>query len=81
MQKEVADRLLAPAGHSDRGSLSVVLQRLFAVEKVTAAPAGAFLPPPKVESTVLKFVPRPNVEHDRGFESFVRAGFRQPRKT
>jgi len=81
MQKEVADRLLAPAGNSDRGSLSVVMQRLFAVEKVVSAPPGAFLPPPKVESTVLKFVPRPGVKRETGFETFVRAGFRQPRKT
>lgn len=80
MQKEVAVRIMAPAGSSDRGSLSVYLQALFAITRVIEAPAGAFVPPPKVASTVLQFVPN-GAEYPEDFFKFVRAGFKQPRKT
>lgn len=80
MQKEVAERILAEPGNSDRGSLSVYLQSQFAIAKVILVPPGAFLPPPKVESMVLEFVPL-RVEHSPRFYEFVRAGFKQPRKT
>src|SRR5579871_5760124 len=52
MQREVADRVVAEAGNSNRGSLSVYLQSQFNIELVKRVPAGAFLPPPKVDSTV-----------------------------
>jgi 16S rRNA (adenine1518-N6/adenine1519-N6)-dimethyltransferase len=80
MQKEVAERVLAGPKTSERGSLSVYLQSQFEIQKVAAAPAGAFLPPPKVDSTVLQFKPTtgtPSLE----FFKLVRLGFAQPRKT
>jgi len=80
MQKEVAERVMAPAKTSERGSLSVYLQSQFQIEKVVSAPAGAFLPPPKVDSTVLQFVPLPTERSDAFFK-LVRLGFAQPRKT
>jgi 16S rRNA (adenine1518-N6/adenine1519-N6)-dimethyltransferase len=80
MQKEVGQRILAPAGSSARGSLSVYLQGLFTINKVSDAPKGAFYPPPKVDSIVLEFVPLP-VRPDEKFFSFVRSCFGQPRKT
>ncbi len=80
MQKEVASRVLAPAGDRNRGSLSVYLQAQFQIEKVIDAPAGAFLPPPKVDSTVLEFVPI-GTSFEPAFFEFVRAAFKQPRKT
>lgn len=80
MQREVAARILAPPGDSDRGSLSVYLQAQFAIEKVIDVPPGAFVPPPKVSSTVLEMRPLGNV-YDPEFFRFVRAGFKQPRKT
>lgn len=80
MQKEVAQRVLAPPGHSDRGSLSVFLQLQFAIVKVADVPPGAFLPPPKVDSTVLEMVPIPD-RVDADLLELIRAGFRQPRKT
>jgi 16S rRNA (adenine1518-N6/adenine1519-N6)-dimethyltransferase len=80
MQKEVAARIVAPPGDSDRGSLSVFLQSQFSIEKVCDVPPGAFLPPPKVDSTVLEFRPL-RVAMDDSFYAFVRAGFKQPRKT
>jgi 16S rRNA (adenine1518-N6/adenine1519-N6)-dimethyltransferase len=80
MQKEVAQRVAAPAGSSARGSLSVFLQSQFAISKVLDVPAGAFYPPPKVDSTVLEFVPFPSRPGEALF-GFVRVGFAQPRKT
>lgn len=80
MQKEVADRVVAPAGDGDRGSLSVYLQALFAIRRVASVPAGAFLPPPKVDSAVLRFDTLPG-EHPESLFKLVRMGFTQPRKT
>lgn len=80
MQREVAARVLAPAGHPDRGSLSVFLQSQFDIFKICDAPAGAFLPPPKVDSTVLRLVPN-GIERSEALLKFVRLGFTQPRKT
>lgn len=80
MQREVAERILAQPGDPARGSLSVVLQRLFEIQKVASVPPGAFMPPPKVDSTVLRLTPKA-VDADETFQTFVRQGFRQPRKT
>lgn len=80
MQKEVGQRVLAPTGSSDRGSLSVYLQGKFVISKVCDAPRGAFLPPPKVDSIVLEFVPVADPPPEELF-AFVRKCFFQPRKT
>lgn len=58
-QKEVADRLLAQPRAKDYGRLSVVTQWRFAVKALFDIPARAFTPPPKVTSTVVRLVPRP----------------------
>lgn len=84
MQAEVARRVMAPAGHSDRGSLSVFIQVQFDVERVVNVPPGAFLPPPKVDSMVLAFRPRPlPVSESDAPKLFrlIRFAFAQPRKT
>ncbi len=83
MQREVGDRVLAPAGSSERGSLSVFIQAQFRASVVCHVPAGAFLPPPKVESVVLRLEPCLQVDLDVApkFFDVVRAGFTQPRKT
>jgi 16S rRNA (adenine1518-N6/adenine1519-N6)-dimethyltransferase len=80
MQEEVAMKLLAPAGDARRGSLSVAVQRHFEIETVTKVPPGAFKPPPKVESRVLKLTSR-KLEQNDALEKLVRRGFTQPRKT
>lgn len=80
MQREVGRKILAPPGDSDRGALSVALQGSFDIERVCDVPPGAFLPPPKVESIVLQLTPKA-VTLPPGLLDFVRAGFRQPRKT
>jgi len=58
-QKEVADRLLAPPGGKDYGRLSVMTQWRCAVRRLFDLPPSAFVPPPKVTSTVVSLVPRP----------------------
>ncbi len=80
MQKEVGERILAQAGTSSRGSLSVVMQREFTIDRVCLATSGAFYPPPKVDSVVLRFVPRSGAIHP-AFRAWVSRAFRQPRKT
>ena len=84
MQKEVAQRVVAEAGNSDRGSLSVFLQSQFDISLVAHVPAKEFLPPPKVDSTVLKFVPK-RLDGDPEFQAhffhLIRLSFAQPRKT
>lgn len=57
VQKEVAERLAAPAGGRTYGSLTVGVQAVARVEKLFTVPAGAFTPAPKVESAVVRIVP------------------------
>ena len=57
VQKEVAERLAAPAGGKTYGALTVGVQAVARVEKLFTVPAGAFTPPPKVESAVVRLVP------------------------
>lgn len=84
MQREVGMRILAPAGNSERGSLSVYLQIQFEIAKVADVPPGSFWPPPKVDSIVLELMPRDtglNPAEEAGFFRLVRSSFKQPRKT
>ncbi|MEO5824800.1 MAG: 16S rRNA (adenine(1518)-N(6)/adenine(1519)-N(6))-dimethyltransferase RsmA [Gemmatimonadales bacterium] len=58
VQKEVADRVVAPAGHDDYGALSIGIQAVAVPTREFLIPAGAFRPPPRVDSAVLHLVPR-----------------------
>lgn len=84
VQKEVADRVVAPPGHDDYGALSVNVQALAEATRLFTVPPGAFLPPPAVDSAVLRVVPRdvPAVapEREAAFQRFVIAAFGQRRK-
>ena len=57
VQKEVAERVAARPGTSAYGALSVGVQTVAAVEKLFAVPAGAFHPPPRVSSAVIRLTP------------------------
>lgn len=84
MQREVAERILARPGQREMGSLSIMLQSRFTIRKIADAPAGAFFPPPKVDSVVLSLAPIDSgwtSEFDQLHEKVVRSGFAQPRKT
>jgi 16S rRNA (adenine1518-N6/adenine1519-N6)-dimethyltransferase len=59
LQKEVVERLRAAPGGKDYGRLSVMIQYRCAVEKLFVVAPGAFTPPPKVDSAVVRLVPIP----------------------
>lgn len=84
LQREVADRLVAPPGTRDYGVLSVFVQLHADVRVVLSLPPGAFRPPPKVHSSVvvLRFRPPAVILRDEPtFEAMVRSMFTQRRKT
>ena len=60
LQKEVIDRMVAAPSTGDYGRLSVMLQRRYAMENVLFVPPAAFEPPPRVDSAVVRMVPRPD---------------------
>jgi 16S rRNA (adenine1518-N6/adenine1519-N6)-dimethyltransferase len=84
VQREVAERLAALPGTREWGLLSVLLQREADVSLERIVPPGAFVPPPKVESAVIRATFRPPADpvHDPArFRRLVKAGFAQRRKT
>lgn len=85
VQREVAERLLAAPGSKIYGSLSVFVQVYATVERVAKVAPGAFLPPPSVESAVVRLTVRPEplvppALRDTFFH-VVHAAFGQRRKT
>jgi len=85
LQREVAERVAAAPGGKAYGSLSVHVQLRWRVELVMRVPPGAFRPPPKVESAVLRLTPLATppvpLADEQRFEAVVRAAFAQRRKT
>jgi 16S rRNA (adenine1518-N6/adenine1519-N6)-dimethyltransferase len=85
VQKEVADRIAAKPGNSEYGLLSATAQLYTTVEKLFTLPSGAFSPPPKVSSSVLRLTMAPRFEKLRvnpdGFIDFLKLSFGQKRKT
>src|SRR5215212_1876135 len=57
VQKEVAQRLVAPPGGKEYGALQVNVDAVARAETIFSVPAGAFTPPPKVESAVVRITP------------------------
>lgn len=83
-QKEVADKILPRDPRNSMGSLHMMAVSQFHLNNVVHAPPGAFVPPPKVDSQVLKFsrrdaplVPLEEIDH---FEKFLRIIFSNRRK-
>lgn len=85
LQREVVDRILAPASSSERGYLSVFVQAYTETEKLFDVPPTAFRPVPKVTSTVIRLRFRThlmfNESHEKVLWEVVSAGFAQRRKT
>jgi len=83
-QKEVAERCVAKPGTKEYGILSVFLQAYYKVEYLFTVKAGAFNPPPKVLSGVMRMtrntVSQLNCD-EKLFWKVVKAGFNQRRKT
>jgi 16S rRNA (adenine1518-N6/adenine1519-N6)-dimethyltransferase len=85
VQREVADRIAAKPGSRDYGLLSATAQLYCRVEKLFTLPPGAFSPPPKVHSSVLRLTVAPrfhelNVE-PASFIQFLKLAFAMKRKT
>ena len=81
LQKEVVDRMAAAPG-GDMGRLTTVLQNLYRIDCLLDVPPGAFDPPPKVESSVVRMVPRPaplTAQIDL-LQALLASGFSQRRK-
>lgn len=85
VQKEVADRLAATPGSRDYGLLSATTQLYARVEKLFTIPPGAFSPPPKVHSTMVRMVLSPRIDalgvNEAEFTRFLKLSFAQKRKT
>lgn len=85
VQQEVADRIVAKPGTSDYGLLSATCQLYARVEKLFSLPPGAFSPPPKVNSSVLRLTIEPRFEalgvDPESFVNFLKLSFGQKRKT
>lgn len=83
VQKEVAERLVALPGSKTFGALSVRVQYLAKCELICVVPSGAFYPPPKVDSAVVRLVPY-QIEtpalSTRQLETLVKLGFSAKRK-
>jgi 16S rRNA (adenine1518-N6/adenine1519-N6)-dimethyltransferase len=90
VQREVADRIAAKPGSRDYGLLSATAQLYARVEKLFTLPPGAFAPPPKVHSALLRLTIAPrqkelglegNGQGNDGFIEFLKLSFGQKRKT
>jgi 16S rRNA (adenine1518-N6/adenine1519-N6)-dimethyltransferase len=82
-QKEVAQRIAAQAGDNAYGRLAVIAQATSHAKLVMEAPARAFTPPPKVDSAVVRLVPRADRPSSRRLDALQRitaAAFGQRRK-
>ena len=85
VQAEVADRLCAAPGSRDCGAITAVLAYYGTAERLMKVPAGKFLPPPKVDSAVIRIKlhkDKPyNPKNEDIFFRTIRAAFGQRRKT
>ncbi len=85
LQREVVERILASAGSSERGFLSVRVEAYCETERLFDVAPGSFRPPPKVWSSVIRVTFRPKITVEVNDEELlwatVSAGFAQKRKT
>ena len=84
IQKEVAERIAEKPGSKTYGILSVLLQAWYDIEYVMSVGSGAFAPPPKVQSAVIRLKRNTRAElgcDERLFRTVVKTAFNQRRKT
>jgi 16S rRNA (adenine1518-N6/adenine1519-N6)-dimethyltransferase len=80
IQKEVADKFSAKVGDRNYSSLAILSQSVARVKKLFDVPPGAFIPAPKVTSSVILFE-KFKETYDEGFAKFLKTAFANPRKT
>jgi 16S rRNA (adenine1518-N6/adenine1519-N6)-dimethyltransferase len=85
LQKEVVERMVAEPSTHDYGRLSIMLQRRFHLEWLLDVPPTAFNPAPKVDSAVVRLIPKPPADivalDEALFARVVLTAFSQRRKT
>ena len=84
LQKEVAQRIASPPGNKDYGILSVLLQAFYDIDYLVSVPPGAFDPPPKVQSGVIRLRRNGTTAlacEEKLFFRVVKTAFNQRRKT
>ena len=84
IQKEVADRIAEKPGSKVYGILSVLLQAWYDIEYVLSVGPGAFVPPPKVKSAVIRLTRNSRTSlgcDEKMFKTVVKTAFNQRRKT
>lgn len=83
VQKEVAERLTAQPGSSDRGLTTILVELYGTAHYIQTVPAKAFSPVPKVESAIIKFSKgeRGDVKEKNGVIRIAKAGFSSKRRT
>ncbi|MES2204820.1 MAG: 16S rRNA (adenine(1518)-N(6)/adenine(1519)-N(6))-dimethyltransferase RsmA [Pseudomonadota bacterium] len=85
LQREVVDRIVAEPNNKTYGRLSVMLQYYCEAERLFLIPPGVFDPAPKVDSALLRLVPKKNralnLEQEKNLEEIVKLAFGQRRKT
>ena len=72
LQKEVVDRLTATPGTRDWGRLSIMVQYYCQADYLFFVPPGAFSPPPKVDSAVVRLIPHATLPHPANNETHLR---------
>ena len=80
VQKEVALKFAAQVGDREFSALSVLTQSVGCGQLLFDVPPQAFVPPPKVTSSILLIEKRRSFQ-DKGFQDFLKVAFKQPRKT
>ena len=84
VQKEVADRIVAPPGDKEFGALSVGVQAVARADRLFVVPRGAFRPAPNVDSAVVRIVPRRPFElrpaEEQDLRALTRTAFAMRRK-
>jgi 16S rRNA (adenine1518-N6/adenine1519-N6)-dimethyltransferase len=87
IQREMADRILAPPGTKAYGALGVMIKTYLDARQVVRAGPGCFVPAPRVESTVLALTPLPEarprapIADEAHYSAVVHAAFATRRKT
>ncbi len=84
LQREVAVRIAAPPGKKDYGILSVLLQAWYDIEYLFTVDASVFVPPPKVQSAVIRLQRNQTKElgcDEKLFLQVIKTAFNQRRKT
>lgn len=81
IQKEMAERLVAPPGSSERGWLTIITEANGEAEIIRSVHPGSFRPSPSVESAIIRLKLRPKSSEETILWPALQAGFRQKRKT